>query len=36
MAAAYLTAAMLIDGPGRFSILRRAVADGWHGRLGKM
>lgn len=36
MAAAYLTAAVLIDGPGRIPLLRRAVADGWRGHLGKM
>ncbi len=36
MAAAYLTAAIFMDGPGRIPILRRAVADGWQGRLGKM
>ncbi len=36
MAAAYAFAAVMIDGPGRVPLLRRAVADGWHGRLGKM
>jgi rhamnopyranosyl-N-acetylglucosaminyl-diphospho-decaprenol beta-1,3/1,4-galactofuranosyltransferase len=36
MAAAYAFAAVVIDGPQRLPLLRRAVRDGWHGRLGRM
>ena len=36
MAMAYTLAAALIDGPKRLVLLRRAIADGWQGRLGKM
>lgn len=36
MAAAYAAAATIIDGPGRLPLLRRAISDGWSGRLGKM
>ncbi len=36
MAAAYSIAALLIDGTHRIPLLRRAISDGWRGRLGKM
>lgn len=36
MAATYSVAAVIIDGPERVPLLRRAISDGWHGRLGKM
>lgn len=36
IAAVYLFAAALIDGPGRIPLLCRAIRDGWNGRLGKM
>ena len=36
MALAYTFAAILIDGPKRIPLLRRAICDGWSGRLGKM
>jgi rhamnopyranosyl-N-acetylglucosaminyl-diphospho-decaprenol beta-1,3/1,4-galactofuranosyltransferase len=36
MAAAYTAAATIIDGPGRLPLLRRAISDGWKGRLGRM
>ncbi|MEO6473807.1 MAG: glycosyltransferase [Luteolibacter sp.] len=36
MAMAYSIAAVVIDGVDRIPLLRRAIRDGWHGRLGKM
>lgn len=36
MAATYSLAAVTLDGPRRIPLLRRAIRDGWHGRLGKM
>ena len=36
IAAVYLFAATLIDGPGRIPLLCRAIRAGWDGRLGKM
>ncbi len=36
MAATYTFAATFIDGPRRIPLLRRAIRDGWRGRLGKM
>ncbi len=36
MAVAYTFAAIVIDGPERIPLLRRAIRDGWSGRLGKM
>ena len=36
VAAAYLVAAIFIDGPGRIPLLCRAIFDGWKGRLGKI
>lgn len=36
MALAYAVAAVIIDGPERVPLLRRAIHDGWHGRLGRM
>lgn len=36
MAIAYAVAAVVIDGPERVPLLRRAIHDGWHGRLGRM
>lgn len=36
MALAYSVAAVIIDGPERVPLLRRAIGDGWRGRLGRM
>jgi rhamnopyranosyl-N-acetylglucosaminyl-diphospho-decaprenol beta-1,3/1,4-galactofuranosyltransferase len=36
MAAVYTFAATIIDGPQRIPLLRRAIRDGWNGRLGRM
>jgi rhamnopyranosyl-N-acetylglucosaminyl-diphospho-decaprenol beta-1,3/1,4-galactofuranosyltransferase len=36
MAAVYAIAAVMIDGWNRIPLLRRAISDGWSGRLGKM
>jgi rhamnopyranosyl-N-acetylglucosaminyl-diphospho-decaprenol beta-1,3/1,4-galactofuranosyltransferase len=36
MAITYAIAAVIIDGPERVPLLRRAIQDGWHGRLGPM
>lgn len=36
MAAAYVVAAIALDGPNRAGVLWRAIRDGWEGRLGKM
>lgn len=36
MALTYAVAAVIIDGPERVPLLRRAIHDGWHGRLGRM
>ncbi len=36
MALAYSVAAVIIDGPERVPLLRRAIGDGWSGRLGRM
>ncbi|MBK1814415.1 glycosyltransferase [Luteolibacter yonseiensis] len=36
MAVVYAFAAILIDGWNRIPLLRRAISDGWSGRLGKM
>lgn len=36
MALAYSVAAVVIDGPERVPLLRRAIHDGWHGKLGRM
>jgi GT2 family glycosyltransferase len=35
MAVAYAVAAVVCDGPRRLPLLRRAISDGWRGRLGK-
>lgn len=36
MAASYVVAAVMLDGPRRVPLLWRAIRDGWRGRLGKM
>ncbi len=36
IATAYVFAAVIIDGPQRVPLLRRAIRDGWCGRLGRM
>jgi GT2 family glycosyltransferase len=36
MAIAYSLAAVILDGPGRVVLLRRAIRDGWRGTLGRM
>lgn len=36
MALAYSIAALVLDGPGRLGLLKRAISDGWRGRLGRM
>ena len=36
MAIAYSLAAVALDGPNRIPLLRRAIRDGWSGRLGRM
>ncbi len=36
MAIAYSVAAITLDGPKRIPLLRRAIRDGWRGKLGKM
>lgn len=36
IALTYCVAAILLDGPGRLGLLKRAINDGWRGRLGRM